>query len=63
MECLIEVCRKGGLKVNASECKVMVLDGKERLECGVHIDGTRIEHVSEYKYLGCVLNKSGKDEA
>ena len=24
-----------------------------------HVDGIRLEHVSEFKYLGCVLDESG----
>ena len=40
-----------------------MLGGEERLECEVLVDGMRLEHVSEFKYLGCVLDKSGTDEA
>ena len=47
-----EVCRRIGLKVNAGKSKVMVLNREEELEC--HIDGVHLEHVSEFKYLGCV---------
>ena len=36
----------------------MVLDGKEGLECEVYIDGIHLEHVSELKYLGYVLDES-----
>ena len=50
----VEVCRRGGLKFNA---------GEEGLECEVCVDGIRSEHVSEFKYLGCVLDESGTDEA
>ena len=32
------------------------------LECEVCIDGKRLENVSEFKYLGCVLDKSGTNE-
>ena len=49
-----EVCMRRGLKVNAGKSKVMVLNGEEGLECEVHIDGIRLEHVSEFKYL--ILN-------
>ena len=31
------------------------------MEGEVPIDGIRLEHVSEFKYLGCVLDKSGTD--
>ena len=33
-----EVYRRRGLKVKARKNKVMVLNGKERLECEVHVD-------------------------
>ena len=29
----------------------------------MHIDGICLEHVSEFKYLGCVLDESGSDGA
>ena len=28
-------------------------------DCEVHIDGIRLEHVSEFKYMECVLDESG----
>ena len=37
--------------------------GEEGLECEVFVDGIRLEHVSEFKYSGCVLDESGTDEA
>ena len=33
------------------------------MECEVHVDGIHLEHVSEFKYLGCVLEESGTDGA
>ena len=33
---------------------MMVLNGEEGLEREVHVDGICLEHVSEFKYLGCV---------
>ena len=56
-----EVCRRRGLKANVVKSKVMVLNGEEGLESEVHVDGIRIEHVSEFKYLGCVLDEAGPD--
>ena len=52
-----------GLKFNAGKSKVMVLNREEGLECEVHEDGIRLEHVSEFKYLGCVLDESDTDGA
>ena len=56
-----EVCRRRGLKINAGKSKLMVLNGEDGLEYEVHIDGIRLEHVSEFKYSGCVLDESGAD--
>ena len=52
-----EVCRRRGLKVNIGKSKVIVLNGEEGLECEVQVDGIRLEHVSEFKYFGCVLDE------
>ena len=54
-----EVCRRRGLKSNANKSKVMVLNGEEGLDCEVHVDGICLEDVTEFKYLGCVLDESG----
>ena len=54
-----EVCRRTGLKANAGKSKVVVLKGEEGLECEVHVAEIRLEHVSEFKNLGCVLKESG----
>ena len=54
----VEVCRRRGLKVNVGNAK-----NGEGLECKVHVDGIRLEQVSEFKYLGCVLDKSCTDGA
>ena len=43
--------------------KVMVLNGEEGLEWEVHIDGICLKHISEFKYLGYVLDKSGTEGA
>ena len=52
-----------GLKVNAGKSMMMVLGGEEALEFEVCVDGIRLEHVSELKYMGCVSDESGTDEA
>ena len=33
------------------------------MEYEICVDGVQLEHVSEFKYFGCVLDKSGTDEA
>ena len=42
---------------------MMILNGEEGLECEVHVDGIRLEHVSEFIFLGCVLDESCTDGA
>ena len=61
--CFVEVCRRRGLKVNLGKSKVMILGGEEELECEVCVDGIRLEYILEFKYLRCLLNESGTDEA
>ena len=50
----VEMCWRKGLKVNEGKSKVMVLNGEGGLECKVYVDEIRLEHVSEFKYLGCL---------
>ena len=53
----VEVCMRRGLKANVNKSKVMMLGGENGLECEVYVDGIRLENVSEFKYLGCVLDE------
>ena len=59
----VKVCKRRGLKINAGKSKVMVMNGEEGLECEVHVDGVRLENVSEFKYLGGVLDEASTDGA
>ena len=42
---------------------MMMLNEEEGLECEIHADGMQLEHVSEFKYLGSILDESGTYEA
>ena len=59
----VEVCSRRGLRVNAGKKKVMILNGEEGLEREVSVDRVQLEHGPEFKYLECVLDESGTDEA
>ena len=59
----VEVCRRRGLKVNADKSKVMMLSGEEEFGCEVCLDGMQFRYVSKFKYLWCVLDESGTDDA
>ena len=63
MRCFFEVYRRRCIKVRADKSNMMVLSGQEGLECEVLVDGVRLDHASGFKYLGCVLDESGTDEA
>ena len=58
----VDVCRRG-LKIIVGKRKVIVMSVEEELECEVHVDVVHLEHVSEFKYLVCVLDESGTDGA
>ena len=59
----VKVCRRRGQKINTGKSKVILLNGEEGFECEVHVDRISLEHVSEFKNLGCVLGKLNTDEA
>ena len=58
----VKVCRRRCLQVNAGKNMLMVFGGEEGLDCKVCVDGIRLKHVSEFKYLRWVLDESGTDE-
>ena len=41
----------------------MVLNGESGLECEIRVNGMQLKHMSEFKYLGCILEESGTDQA
>ena len=59
----VDLCSRISLKVNADKSKVMVLDGKEGLECEVYVVGVWLEQVLEFKFLGYILDESSTDFA
>ena len=56
------VCKRRGLKVNGEKSKVMVVS-RENVQCRIMLDGEILEQVSEFKYLGYVMNEKGTDDA
>src|SRR5678816_3500869 len=55
------VCKRRGLKVNVDKSKVMVVS-EDSSWCKVMLDGEQLEQVSEFKYLGYILNEKGTDD-
>ena len=64
--CFVEVSKRRSLQANAGKKKVMVLGGEERSLCEILQAGRLLEPVTEFQYLGFVLDESGgrdgKDE-
>ena len=60
VERFVEVYRRGQ-EVNAGKSKVVEKNGEERLDCELYVNGIRLEHVLEFKYLRFVLDESGTD--
>jgi len=56
------VCKRRGLKVNVDKSKVMVVS-EDSPQCEVMLDDEQLEQVSEFKYLGYVLDEKGTDDA
>ena len=51
-------CKKRRLSVNTKKTKIWVLGMDENFN--LTYDGTALEHVSEYKYLGCIFSNKKK---
>ena len=56
------VCKRRGLTVNTDKSKVMVMID-EHTQCQIMLDGEELEQVSEFKYLGYMLDDKGTDDA
>ena len=56
------VCKSRGLKVNVEKSKVMVVSGENK-QCRIKLEDELLEQVSEFKYLGYLLDERGTDDA
>ncbi|MCG8110258.1 MAG: reverse transcriptase family protein, partial [Candidatus Thiodiazotropha taylori] len=55
-----DYCKTWKLKVNASKTKVLIISqGRTPRNLHFHLDGTELDIVKEYKYLGIYLSSSG----
>ena len=55
------VCKRWGLKVNVDRSKVMIVS-EDSPRCEVMLDDEQLEQVSEFKYLGYMLDEKGTDD-
>src|SRR5678816_226342 len=56
------VCKRRGLRVNVYKSKVMVVS-EDNPQCEVMLDDEQLEQVSDFKYLGYMLDEKGTDDA
>src|SRR5678815_529760 len=54
------VCKRRDLKVNVDKSKVVSEDSPW---CEVMLDGEQLEQMSEFKYLGYMLDEKGTEDA
>ena len=50
-----------GLEMNTKNTKSMIITKETSSTCQFYIGNEKIEEISEFKYLGYVLSKDGKD--
>lgn len=50
------------MKINLSKIKIMQI-GMEHKRLGIKLDGTALERVDGFKYLGTTLTRNAKNEA
>ena len=53
------VCKRRNLTLNVGKTKVMVMERGTDTQCRICLNEQVLENVSEFKYLGSVLNKDG----
>lgn len=51
-----------GMNINADKTKILVI-GEQNIDTEIKVDNVKIEQVKEYKYLGILLDETGKQEA
>ena len=60
---LVIESQRRGLKVNFSKTKVMVVrKGSEQIDARITIDGSNLEQVNSFSYLGSILTEEGRCE-
>jgi hypothetical protein len=50
------------LKISTNKTKIMAFKGKHLMPHKIEIDGSILEQVKEFNYLGCELNLEGKSD-
>jgi galactitol-specific phosphotransferase system IIB component len=56
-----KVLKEQQMKINIVKTKIMVIT-KDEKNVDIEIEGTKIEQVNEFKYLGVTINNKGKED-
>ena len=59
---LNEVVEQYGMRINKTKTKVMKIGKGEFEQLQIKIDGTTLEQVHQFRYLGCLLTEDGRCE-
>ena len=62
MDKLQEVCKEYNIEINVKKTKVMVISKRENVPCVIKVNGTQLEQVKQYKYLGGLTTEDGRCE-
>jgi hypothetical protein len=54
------MCKDYNLKISMGRTKIMAFKGKHLVRCKIEIDGSILEQVKQFNYLGCVLSLDGE---
>jgi len=59
---LNNVCKEYGMDINVKKTKALVINKSGHINCPIMINGSVLELVSQYKYLGSWITEDGKCE-
>jgi hypothetical protein len=59
---LNQVRKDRNLKISTDETKIMVFKGKHLVVSKIEIDGSILEQVKKFNYLGCELSLDGESD-
>jgi len=59
---LNQMSKDYNLKISMDETKIMVLKGKHIVRSEIEIDGSILEQVKQFNYLGCELCLDGEPD-
>ena len=57
-----EVCKDYGMEMNVKKTKTMAFSKTGKVHCKIVVNGTTLEQVSQYKYLGSWITEDGRCE-